>query len=145
MKSPWIAAVVVVGLAGAALAHGGVKNPAVMARMNLMERIKQATATLGDMAKGSTAFDAGQAAKARARLIDAAGDVTVAFAAPETDPKSEALPAIWDDRDRFNAAAKALVRAAKRLDPSSPDGLRAGFGAVGKSCSDCHDRFRVRK
>ena len=47
--------------AGAGLAHQGVQNPAVMARMMLMEKIGNETKTLVQMARGQTPFDAGVA------------------------------------------------------------------------------------
>ena len=45
-------------LAGtAALAHTGVKDPDVMARMNGMKAMAEHTKTFGFMARGTTAFD----------------------------------------------------------------------------------------
>ncbi|NQY62048.1 MAG: cytochrome c, partial [Cognatishimia sp.] len=45
-------------IASMALAHNGVKNPAVMARMQGMEQIGAASKVLGNMARGRVAFDA---------------------------------------------------------------------------------------
>ncbi|NND21494.1 MAG: hypothetical protein HKO14_05350, partial [Silicimonas sp.] len=43
-------------VASAALAHQGVKNPAVKARMDVMSAIGDNTKLLGRMAKGEVAF-----------------------------------------------------------------------------------------
>ena len=132
-------------LSGSALAHSGVKNEAVKTRMALMGEIKEATAVLGDMAAGKRAFDAARAAAARARLIESAGRIGAAFKAPARDPKSESRPEIWSDWPMFRAKAKATRVAAEAMAIGSIGGIRAGMGALGKSCGDCHKLFRIKK
>lgn len=131
--------------AGAALAHQGVTNPVVMARMNVMSGVADQTKVLGQMAQGRSEFDAAQARAARSALIAHAQAVPGAFAAPETDPKSEALPLIWEDPGKFSAANDAFVAAAKGLDVSSAQALKVTFGALGASCSGCHRDFRAKR
>lgn len=131
--------------ATAAFAHGGVKNPAVQARMTLMEQVADATKRLGAMAKGTSPFDAAKATAAKTALATAAAQVAPAFQAPESDPKSEALPAIWQDWPAFLSQAEAMETATQGLDVTSLDTLRASFGAVGQSCGGCHERFRLKK
>ena len=58
MKNTYVVIGVILLTATAALAHQGVKNKAVMARMNAMSEIAKNTKTLGEMAKGATTFDA---------------------------------------------------------------------------------------
>lgn len=139
------AAFALICVAGAALAHGGVKNAAVKARMDLMVGVKEATAVLGGMAKGSLAFDAAQAETARAALEEYASQIAPLFRAEESDPKSEALPSIWTDWEGFTRAAEAMQIAASDMDASNMDGVRAGLGAIGRSCKACHQDYRIEK
>lgn len=131
--------------AGTALAHTGVKNKIVLERMDGMKALAEQVKVLGDMAKGKTAFDATRAAAAKVALSGQAARVTAQFEAPEQDPKSEALPAIWRDWDGFVAEARALEDAIAALETGSLDTVRAGLGAVGKGCSGCHETYRLDK
>ncbi|MFO7854406.1 MAG: cytochrome c [Paracoccaceae bacterium] len=136
-------ALVLLFAAGAALAHEGVENPAVMARMELMKDVGTATGTLGEMVKGETPFDAARAAEARAALIDAADRVPTLFEARETDPESEALPAVWEDWDGFVASAMEMQAAARGLETGTAEALRARFGDLGQTCRACHEDYRL--
>ena len=120
-----------------------VENPAVQKRMNVMKEIKGAMGVLGGMAKGAIAFDAAAATAAQNTLIEQSGMVAVSFEANETDPKSEALPSIWENWDTFVEMADDLTFAAEGLDPSSLDGIRGGLGNIGASCGACHKKFRM--
>lgn len=148
MKTPMLTLALAIALtasATTATAHDGVKNPAVKTRMMLMSGIKDAMAVIGGMAKGAIPFDAGKAETARTALENAAEKIGGAFKANETDPKSEALPAIWENWDRFTSNAEDLSMAAGVMDVSSLDSLRAGIGNVGAACSGCHKAYRVKK
>lgn len=129
-------------IASMALAHNGVKNPAVMARMQGMEQIGAASKVLGNMARGRIAFDAEAAASAKAALAQHAAEIPALFEAQEDDPKSEALPAIWSDFADFTAKADALRDAAEAMDVTSAETIAAGMGAVGGSCRSCHKAYR---
>lgn len=144
MKS-WYLAIVIAGCASAALAHSDVKNEAVKARMGLMMTLQQATGVIGDMAKGKTPFDAAKAEAARRSLIDAAEKTPAFFKAPETDPKSEALPEIWENWDDFMQKNMALQSAAQALKTGSAKTLGAGMRDLGRSCGACHKAYRVEK
>ena len=131
-------------VAGAALAHDGVKNPAVMARMQGMEDIGAATKVLGQMAKGATPFDQEAAVRELSRIVSLAAEIEPLFKAEESDPKSEALPAIWADFPDFTAKAAALQAAAggAALSLEDLDGLRAALGRIGDTCKACHRTYR---
>lgn len=64
----------------------------------------------------------------------------------EGNPKSEALPAIWEKPADFTAANKRLVDATKGFQAAAAtgniDAVKAAFGAVGGSCKNCHENFR---
>lgn len=124
-----------------AFAHQGVKNPAVMARMEGMSTIADATKTLSQIAKGQG--DIAAAAAARATLIAEAARIDALFQAPETDPKTEARPAIWENYADFVEKAEALRVAAEALDPASPATIGAGLPAIGQTCRACHGDYRI--
>lgn len=131
--------------AGTALAHGGVKNPEVKARMDLMGTVKNNMAVLGDMAKSVTAFDPDEAETAKTALIAAAAAIPGAFAAPARDPKSEALPAIWDDWADFTAKAADMGNAVALVDVGSVSGVQFGMRTIGQTCGACHKSYRMDK
>lgn len=126
-----------------AMAHEGVKDPLVKARMDLMGEIKDSTGVLGNMLKGKIPFDAAQAEAARLALLDHAKAIPAAFEVQATDPKTEAAPAIWTDWDDFVAKSNDMVAAVEAADASSMDSLRAGMGAIGGSCKACHKSYRI--
>lgn len=127
-----------------ALAHSGVKNPAVMARMEAMKSIGSATKTVGDMARGKRDFDLNAARTALDTIAQEAGRVSDLFANPEDDPKSEALPAIWDDFSDFQTKNDQMQSTAATLASTvtTLDDLRAGLAQLGDTCSACHKLYR---
>lgn len=64
----------------------------------------------------------------------------------EGNPKSEALPVIWQKPADFAAANKRLVDATRAFQAAAAKGdmpaVQAAFGAVGGSCKGCHETFR---
>ena len=134
---------VAISLSGATIHAHSVENSAVRKRMDVMKEIKGAMGVLGGMAKGAIAFDAAAAGAAQNTLIEQSGMVATRFEANETDPKSEALPAIWENWDTFVEMADDLTFAAEGLDTTSLDGVRGGLGNIGASCGACHKKFRM--
>ncbi len=133
----------VLAFATVAGAHSGVKDPTVMARMNGMTDLGRASKTLGEMMQGKTAFDAGAAQAAAAELATQAALIPDRFRDPATDPKSEALPIIWEQFDDFLAiAARMKVAAESAQGITTLDDLNAAFAAIGQTCRDCHRTYR---
>lgn len=131
--------------ASSVLAHSGVENAAVKARMDLMQDIRKGVGALGGMAKGEVDFDAEAAEAARAAIATSAAGIPAAFEAQETDPESTSKDNIWTDWEKFTAISSELETAAGAMDASSLDGVRAGIGAIGATCSGCHKEFRIKK
>ncbi|NRB01361.1 MAG: cytochrome c, partial [Rhodobacteraceae bacterium] len=102
-------------VANATWAHQGVQNAAVMARMNGMTSIADAMKVIGDMVKGTTAFDRDIAREALSDVAAASAQTLDLFAAPEDDPKSEARPEIWSNFSDFGAKSDALTDLAEAL------------------------------
>lgn len=130
--------------ATAVAAHEGVKNPAVLARMNGMSDIADNVKVLGDMAKGVSAFDQTAARTAALSIAQHAREAPGLFEAMEDDPKSEALPAIWENFDDFTAKSFELETIARDLSASisSPDDLRPALRGLGANCTACHEVYR---
>lgn len=140
-----ILAVGFVAIATVAVAKEGVQDPTVKARMDLMGTIGMNTKVLGDMAGDKAPYDAAQAEAAKAALVAASADIVAKFTPQADDPVSEGAPAIWTNFADFTAKATALNAAATAIDVASLDGVKAGMGAIGGSCRDCHTTYRVKK
>jgi cytochrome c556 len=130
-------------MATVAHAHDGVKNPAVMARMAAMDKIGAATKILGQMARGATPFDAAMAQRVASEIAVHSATVPALFEVREDDPKSEALPAIWEDFADFTAKSEAMGRVAEAATHfgTEPE-LRAAIADLGQACKACHSRYR---
>ena len=129
--------------AGVAIAEVEATDPVVIAQKDLMKSFGGAMKTLGGMASGEVAFDATAAEAAKATLVTGSADIHVKFEKAGNDPASEAKPEIWTNWDDFVKKADALNAAATAVDASSVDGIKAGMGAVGGACKDCHTTYRV--
>lgn len=132
--------------AGAAFAEEERTDPNAIARAELMESIGKNIGIIGDMAGGKAEFDAAAAEGAKAALIEATGKIEATFKDQgAADPASEAKPEIWANWDDFLKKAKAAGDAAGALDVASLDTIKAGMGALGGACKDCHTTYRIMK
>ncbi|MCT4577090.1 cytochrome c [Donghicola sp.] len=128
----------------AALAHGGVKDKDVMARMEVMKAIGDQVKVIGTMAKGERAFDADAANAALAELAVHSAKIAPSFEKPAQDPKSEALPIIWEQWDDFAALAADSETTASALAGTitSEADLRPALGRIAGTCKACHSTYR---
>lgn len=131
--------------AGIAFAEVEATDPLVIAQKDLMKSFGGAAKVLGGMASGEVAFDATAAAAAKASLATGAADIAVKFETAGVDPASEAKPEIWTNWADFVAKAGALSAAATALDVASAEGIKAGMGAIGGACKDCHTTYRMAR
>jgi cytochrome c556 len=163
-------------LAWVALAAGGFAVAGAVAdehltgvakeRHDLMEGMAGAIGPMADMVRGIQPYDADRMRELAATIADSGGDtLTSLFPEGSYDPAGEALPAIWEDWDRFVMLAGNLVDAANAMaaaadnppgppsagppDPAAggggePQAMDAGMALVqlGMSCGACHDDFR---
>jgi cytochrome c556 len=139
----------VVGLATfttLALAHEGATG-VVKERMDLMKDQQKDLKLIGDMAKGKTAFDAAKAAAAARDLGTTSKKIPDLFPAGSNGHPSDALPAVWQDWNKFTGNAKDLESIANEL-TSSLDGSgdwRPLLGKVSDACKSCHETFRAKE
>jgi cytochrome c556 len=133
-----------IGLGTLAVAHTGVQNPAVLARMESMKATQDSTKVLGDMAKGARGFDAALARAAAAEIARHASETPDLFSARETDPMTEALPVIWENFEDFTRKSQELESVASALAMSleTEADLREGLMRIGAGCKSCHERYR---
>lgn len=112
--------------------------------------------TLGDEMKRvnnalkSSTPDVGQIRRSAATILKLAPDLVTWFpdgtgpGTGETHAKAE----IWQTPDDFATRANEFVRAAENFDSAAKSGdlgqIEASFGALGKSCKACHDRYREK-
>ena len=147
MKKTYIFATATFLAATAALAHSGVKNSAVKARMDAMSAVGAEMKTLGLMSKGASAFNADTAKAAATAIATQASKTPDLFEANEDDPKSEAKPAIWENFQDFTTKAVALEKVARDLSMSieNVDDLAPAMSALGDTCKACHGDYRQKK
>ena len=117
-------------------------------RQNVMKSIGGHIANIAAVAKGQVTYIENVSAHARA-LADMTKLVAPLFPEGTDTGKTNALPAIWTDRAKFDAALKAnQAAAAAMVDAAATNDLatiQAALGKLGKSCGGCHKPFRKKK
>ncbi len=120
-------------------------------RQAVMKAIGGHTGAIAGVVKGEVSFTGDVAAHARG--IQEMSKLVSKLFPKGTDnkmqEKTRALPAIWEDRAKFDAAVKAfqaasanLVRVAEAGDPAAFGG---GLQELGKACGGCHKPFRAEE
>ena len=134
-------------IASAALAHSGVKDKDVMARMKLMSSMADNMKVIGMMLKQKIPFEREQAIDALKEISRLATETPDAFKKNATDPKSEAKSNIWTEFDKFTDISMKLARDADGLAASfqSFENLKPALGQLSQSCKTCHTSYREKK
>lgn len=145
-----IATIVVSAMVSApAIAHQGATG-VVKERMDMMGEISKAMKVIGEMVRGVTAFDASAAREAALEIKKHASMIPELFPAGTTEKPSEALSAIWENWEEFleltnDMKVEADVLADTASNSSNPEEFEAAFGRIGRSCTSCHQKFRLKK
>lgn len=137
-------------VAGQALAVDEAAN-VIKYRQNVMKSIGGHVGAISAVVKGEVSFTGDVAAHARG--IAAMSQVVPHIFPKGTDSamhqETRALPAIWEDMGKFDAAVKAfqdasanLVKVAEAGDPAAFGGA---LGELGKACGGCHKPYRAEK
>jgi cytochrome c556 len=129
--------------AGVAAAAGNV----VEDRQAAMKQVAGAMKDGGGLASGQTAWDAAKAKAAMDTIANNAKKLKGLYPkGSDTDPKTEALPAIWTSRADFDKKlAEMGSLAATAGKAKTADEFKASFKAVGGTCKGCHDTYRKKK
>ena len=117
-------------------------------RKELMKASAHHITNIFSVLNGDTSYSGHIAANARA-ISDSAAMMIDIFPKGSGEGNTRALPSIWQDWPKFEAAAMALKTAADDLASASGTGdmttIGAAAGAVGKACGGCHEPFRKKK
>jgi cytochrome c556 len=112
-------------------------------RHALMEEIGDHAKKIGGALKQGTTE--GVAAEADGISVEAK-KINALFPKGSTDPKSRALPAIWENWDKFVELAKQLETTSQSLSSaaaaSDDEDLKEKSQKVFATCKSCHDQFR---
>ena len=144
MKSFKLIILISLTISSVAFAHSGVKDKNVKERMIVMKEMAGNTKIIGKMVKGKTSFDANQVKLALERLSALSLETPKVFTINATDPKSEAMPNIWDEFDEFTKLSKDLAETSIVLANSveTIEDLRPALKKVSSGCKACHSRYR---
>lgn len=120
----------------------------IVQRKAILKGFGEAGRPVAAMLKGDIPFDNATVQKTLATYIDGAKRLPALF--PEnskTGQDTAALPAIWEDKARFDGiyaklAADAAAAASAIKDEAT---LKANFGKVLGNCKACHDDFRAKR
>lgn len=148
-KTVALAAAITFAAAFAAFAHGSATG-VVKQRMDMMMSIASELKTVGQMMKGTVAFDAGAVRSAADAIRHHAERMPALFPEGSLQAPTEAHPVIWRQWETFVEIAGELAGQAEALrhaagDATEPAHIRGHFAALGKTCSACHEDFRVSK
>jgi cytochrome c556 len=134
----------IIGLSIPAGAETTAKN-AIKYRHAVMEAMAGHTAAFSMIAFGMVDQPEFLQSHANA-LADAGTQLKALFPDGSGDGDTEALPAIWDEPEKFSAAITKAEKATSDLRDAAASGdkkaIVGAFKALGKSCKGCHESFR---
>ena len=80
-------------------------------------------------------------------IVNTSKELDLLFPAGTGGDETEALPAIWEESEKFSAAIAKMQDSSVALKEATTSGERktimGAFAAVGKACKGCHERFRA--
>jgi len=151
MKRSGVAAVVALALGVAAGAVFAQAKPEqlVKQRQSVMTLQGKYFGPMAAMAQGKAPYNADIVRRNAAYLDNLSRMAWDGFDAGTKDVKSAALPAIYEQADKFKEASSRLENEAHKLYEVSRSGdenaVKAQIGAVGKACGGCHESFRQKQ
>jgi len=134
------------GLAAVAATSVWGQSDPIAARMALMKGNNDNYRNIAQMLKGQQSFDAGKVDAAFAQWAETAQKLPGLFPPDsKTGEKTRALPAIWDNKQDFDAKAAAFAKVVaenRETARASLDGLKAAAKPIGDACDNCHKDYR---
>lgn len=141
-----LAAVAAIGFSGTASAQFAKPEDAIKYRKNALFVMQQHYARVGAMATGRVPFDAKVAADNAAIAETMSRLPWAAFGEGTDKGDTKALPQIWTEKAKFNAAADKMQSEMSKLAAAAKtgnlDSVKAAFQATSGTCKACHDDFR---
>ena len=151
MKRSGMAAVVALALGVAAGAVFAQAKPETLVkqRQAVMTLQGKYFGPMAAMAQGKAPYNADIVRRNAAYLDNLSRMPWDGFDPGTKDLKSAALPAIYEQPDKFKEAGSRLENEAHKLYEVSRSGdeaaVKAQIGAVGKACGGCHESFRQKQ
>ena len=137
--------------AGCSLSAFAQAKPEVLVkqRQSAMTLIGKYWGPMAAMAQGKAPYNA-EVVKRNAGYLNVLDKMPWDGFSPETKgEKSAALPAIWNEPDKFKQAQERLQNEVSKLVQVSQSGDEAAvkqqLGATGKACGGCHETFREKR
>lgn len=117
-------------------------------RQKVMKSMGASMGAIGDVLKHKLPF-AGHIGVHAADISRMSTVIAESFEKEITEGRTDAKPEVWQDWDKFVAAAEALETEGAKLAEIAGSGDMAAIGgqvkALGKACGDCHKPFRKPK
>ena len=152
MKKKMVMAAVALALGtGAAFQAAAQAKPEqlVKQRQSGMALINWYFGPIGAMMRGDRPYDPAIVMR-NADYLEVLSKMPMEGFQPSTkDEKTKARPEVWTDKAKFDKAMENMqgeIAKFKQVAHGGDQGaIKAQFGAVGKSCANCHDDFRVKQ
>jgi cytochrome c556 len=137
-----------VGIFSVAYAQFAKPEEAIQYRKSVMTLIGQHFGRIGAVVQGKVPFDKGAVAKNAELVATFATLPWEAFTVAGTDMgETHMKPEALKEKEAFKAAADATqaetAKLAKVAAAGDLEAIKTQFGAVGKSCKECHEKFRA--
>ena len=117
-------------------------------RQKVMKSMGASMGAIGDILKHKLPF-AGHIGVHASDISRMSAVIEEAFEKEITEGRTDAKPDVWQDWDKFVAAAETLREEGAKLADIASAGDMAAIGAqvknLGKACGDCHKPFRKPK
>jgi len=138
--------IAVLGVSLPATAQFAKPEDAIKYRQAAMTLMNTHVGRIFRMANGRIPFDA-KVARENADIAAAVSKWQFSGFVEGSDVgKTQALPKIWSEMDKFKAAAAKMQEEMAKLNVAAKggnlDAIKAAVGETGKSCKACHDNYR---
>lgn len=135
--------------AGATLPNGMTVSEQIEARQGQLKKLGSAFKTISDQTKAGEPDMAAIQAAAASAVAETASmkDWFPEGTGPDSGVETDALPAIWESPEDFDAKVDDFTAAVTELKTAAEGGdletIIAAFRATGGSCKACHDKYRL--
>jgi len=140
-----VAATIVIALTTTAVMA---QSDTIKERKTLFKEWGDDTKPLGEMLKGKERFDLAAVQKALDAYTKHVKVLPELFpAGSDKGGDTEALPAVWQDKTKFNDGFSKLATDAEAARAAIKDeaSFKANFPGVVGNCKGCHDNFKEKK
>lgn len=137
----------VAGLLAIGVTAAIAQSDVVEQRQNLMKQMGAQTRPIGGMLRGQEPFDLAKVQAGLKVFSENAEKAATLFPESSKDaPKTEALPAIWENKAKFDSIMTKLSQDAKTAMASIKDeaSFKAEMPKVLQNCGACHNDFRKK-